>query len=84
MQDTCAVNITDFHAEDEAGLVSLSFSLLQHIQRKSATFGAIFMQDLDGCLAGVGILWFLVVHAAYIEQEHINSSTGLYETGLVA
>lgn len=40
---TCAANISDSHAEDEAGLVSFSFSLFHHVHGEVAIFGAILM-----------------------------------------
>lgn len=61
---TCAGDLSKLHAEDEAGLVSLSFSLLHHIYRETPTLDAILVQDLDRCLVGVGTLWFLVIMAA--------------------
>lgn len=51
---TCAGNLLDFYAEDEAWLVSFSLGLLQHIHRKNATFDAILMQDLNRCFPWIG------------------------------
>lgn len=78
---TCAENVSNFHAEDEAGLVSLSFSLLHHIHRQVATSGAVFMQNLYRCLPRVGPLWFMCIQAACIKQAHINCSPGPNQLG---
>lgn len=43
---TCAVHVSNFHAEDEAGLMNLSFSSLHHVNRDFASSVAIFVQDL--------------------------------------
>lgn len=66
LQVTCAGDLSERHAEDEAGLVSLSFSLLHHVHRETPALDAVLMQDLDWCLVGVGTLWFLVIMAASI------------------
>lgn len=63
---TCACDLSELHTEYEAGLVSLSFSLLHHVHRETPTLDAILVQDLDRCLVGVGTLWFLVIKAASI------------------
>lgn len=66
---TCARHLSELHAEDEAGLVSFSFSLLQHVHRETAALDAMLVQDLDGRLAGRGPLWLLIIQAVCLEWE---------------
>lgn len=56
VEPTCAANGPDRHAEDEAGLVSLSFSPLHHVHGKVSAFGAVFVQDLYRRLSRVALL----------------------------
>lgn len=71
---TCARHLSELHAEDEAGLVSFSFSLLQHVHRETAALDAMLVQDLDGRLAGRGPLWLLIIQAVCLEwgKMHCN------------
>lgn len=66
---TCARHLSELHAEDEAGLVSFSFGLLQHVHRETAALDAMLVQDLDGRLAGRGPLWLLIIRAVCLEWE---------------
>lgn len=61
---TCAAHISNLHAEDKAGLVSFSFGFLHQIHREVASFGAMFMQDLNRCFTRMAPLSFKCVQAA--------------------
>lgn len=67
---TCAGHISELDAEDEAGLVSFSFGLLQHVLRETPALDAVLVQDLDGRLAGYRLLWrFRSLQAADLGLE---------------
>lgn len=67
---TCARDISELHAEDEAGLVSFSFGLLQHVDRETPALDAILVQDLERRLAGYRLLRRLrIIRAACLELK---------------